>query len=131
MDLCKFELYQVNINCSNCCLFGPVRTTWVCASFNSIKSSSAAVLDASLDWLTLHGSLQVSTLSSHHQLQYLLPHFRPVRATWICASLNSIKSSSVAVLAASLDQLGLHGSVQVSTLSSHHQLQYLFPLWTS
>ena len=37
------------------------------------------------------------------------------------------KSSSAAVLAASLNRLGPHGSVQVSTLTSHHQLQYLLP----
>ena len=41
--------------------------------------------------------------------------------------VKSVKSSSAAVLVASTDRLGPHGSVQVSTLikSSHHQLQYM------
>ena len=37
------------------------------------------------------------------------------------------KSSSAAKLAASSDRLGPHGSVQVSTIISHHQLQNLLP----
>ena len=51
MDLLKFQLQQDIIRCSTCCLFGPVRATWVCASFNSIKSASVAVLSVSLDRL--------------------------------------------------------------------------------
>ena len=37
------------------------------------------------------------------------------------------KSSSAAKLVASSDRLGPHGSVQVSTIISHHQLQNLLP----
>ena len=43
---------------------------------------------------------------------------------------NNIKSSSaaeIAELAASLDRLRPHGSVQVSTIASHHQLQNWLP----
>ena len=40
---------------------------------------------------------------------------------------NFNKSSSAAELAASSNLLGLHGSVLVSTLIGHHQLQNLLP----
>ena len=57
-----------------CCLVGPVRDTCVCASFDYGQSSSAAELAASSDQLGPHGSVQISTIVSHHQLQNLLPH---------------------------------------------------------
>ena len=91
------------------------------------KSSPTAVLAASSDWLGTYGYVQVSTLISHHQLQYLLlrqtgqSHMglcktcclvRLVRDLWVCASFNSNKSSSAAVLAASSDWSEPHGSVQ-------------------
>ena len=50
---------QVIISCSTCCLFGTVRATWVCASFNSIQ----VIISCSTCCL-----------------------FGPVRATWVCAS---------------------------------------------
>ena len=73
MGLCKFQLYQVIISCSTYCLVEAIRVAWVCASLNSIKSSSSPVLAALSDQLWPHRSVQVSTLSSCHQLQYLLP----------------------------------------------------------
>ena len=59
---CVFQYFPVIISCSTCCHYGPVRGTWVCASFNSdqvIISSSTCCL------------------------------YGPVRATWVCASFNS------------------------------------------
>ena len=50
----------------------------------------------------------------------------------LCHSLCSCnKSSSAAEFAASSDRLGPHGSVQVSTVTSHYQLQNLLPHRTS
>ena len=34
-DICILYLYIVIISCSTCCLVGPVKATWVCASFDS------------------------------------------------------------------------------------------------
>ena len=111
-----WKFNQVIISCSTCCLFGPVRATWVCASFNS----NQVIISCSTCWL-----------------------LGQVRAKWVCASFKSnqviiscstcclvgpvrphgsvqvstlIKSSSTAVLAASSDRLGPHGSVRVSAL---------------
>ena len=67
------------------------------------KSSSAAELAASLDPLGPHGSVQVLTITSHHQLQNLLPH----RSWWWWLDI----------------ELDIYDLIQ--TWYSHHQMQLM------
>ena len=58
----QLEAIIVIISCSTCCLVGPVKATWVCASFDS----NLVIISCSTCCL-----------------------IGPVKATWVCASFDS------------------------------------------
>ena len=65
--LCHVFINHVIISCSTCCLFGPVKATWVCASFDSnlvIISCSTCCLWLLSKSCLLHATYQYSSLSA-------------------------------------------------------------------